>query len=158
MKLKCLVLLLASTMAGIAHAHAASAEAPEGVWLINGEAAVQIFECNSLLCGRIRWLQAPRDAQGQLKRDTRNRDPALRQREPCGLTVIRDLRSSGSNHWNDGWFYYPDSGKIYKIKMELTSSDALVARFYQGTSFIGETKILRFRAHRKDGAERTGWP
>ena len=143
MKLKCLVLLLASTMAGIAHAHTASAEAPEGVWLINGEAAVQIFECNSLLCGRICWLQAPRDAQGQLKRDTRNPDPALRQRELCGLTVIRDLRSSGSNHWNDGWFYYPDSGKIYNIKMELTSSDALVARFYQGTSFIGETKTLR---------------
>ena len=83
-------------MAGIAHAHTASAEAPEGVWLINGEAAVQIFECNSLLCGRILWLQAPRDSQGQPKRDTRNPDPALRQRELCGLTVIRDLRSSWS--------------------------------------------------------------
>ena len=46
MKLKSLVLLLASTMAGIAHAHTASAEAPEGVWLINGKAAVQIFDCN----------------------------------------------------------------------------------------------------------------
>ena len=111
MKLKSLVLLLASTIAGIVHAHTASAEAPEGVWLIDGEAAVQIFECNSLLCGRILWLQAPRDAQGQLKRDRRNPDPALRQRELCGLTVIRDLRSSGPNLWNDGWFYYPDSGK-----------------------------------------------
>jgi hypothetical protein len=58
MKLKSLVLLLAPTMAGIVHAHTASAEAPEGLWLANGEAAVQIFECNSLLCGRIRWLQA----------------------------------------------------------------------------------------------------
>ena len=34
MKLKSLALLLASTMAGIAHAHTASAEDPEGVWLI----------------------------------------------------------------------------------------------------------------------------
>ena len=147
MKLKSLVLLLASTLAGIAHAHTASAEAPEGVWLVNGEAAVQIFDCSSLLCGRILWLQAPRDAQGQLKRDTRNPDPALRQRELCGLTVIRDLRSAGPNHWDDGWFYYPDSGKTYNIKMELTSSDALVARFYQGTSFVGETKILRRVVH-----------
>jgi uncharacterized protein (DUF2147 family) len=142
MKLKTLILLLASAMAGIAHAHPASAEVPQGVWLVNGEAAVQIFECNSLLCGRIRWLQAPRDPQGQLKRDTRNPDPALRQRELCGLTVIRDLRSSGPNHWNDGWFYNPDSGKTYNIKMELTSSDALVARFYLGTSLVGETKTL----------------
>ena len=147
MKLKSLVLLLASTMAGIAHADPASAEVPEGVWLVNGEAAVQIFECNSLLCGRIRWLQAPRDSQGQLKRDTRNPDPALRQRELCGLVVIRDLRSSGRNHWNDGWFYYPDSGKTYNIKVELTSSDALVARFYQGTSLVGETKTLRRVPH-----------
>jgi uncharacterized protein (DUF2147 family) len=147
MKLKSLVLLLVSAMAGIAHAHTASAEAPEGVWLVNGEAAVQLFECNSLLCGRILWLQAPRDSRGQLKRDTRNPDPTLRQRELCGLTVIRDMRSTGPNHWDEGWFYYPDSGKTYNIKMELTSSDALVARFYLGMSFVGETKILRRVAH-----------
>jgi uncharacterized protein (DUF2147 family) len=145
MKLKSLVLLLA--LAGVAYADAASAEVPEGVWLVNGEAAVQIFECNSLLCGRIRWLQAPRDSQGQFKRDTSNPDPALRQRELCGLTVIRDLRASGPNHWDDGWFYYPGSGKTYGIKMELTSSDALVARLYLGSSLVGETKILKRVLH-----------
>ena len=43
MKLK--VLLFASAMAGIALAPMASAAgAPQGVWLIDGEAAVQIFE------------------------------------------------------------------------------------------------------------------
>ena len=142
MKLKGLVLLLMSTMAGIVNAHIAAAEVPEGVWLIKGEVAVQIFDCNGLLCGRILWLQTPHDPQGQPKRDKRNPDPALRQRVLCGLTLIWDLRSTGPNHWDDGWFYYPDSGKIYNMKMELTSSDALVARFYQGTSFVGETKTL----------------
>jgi uncharacterized protein (DUF2147 family) len=142
MKFKSLVLLLISTMAGIAHTHTASAEVPEGVWLIKGEAAVQIFDCNGLLCGRILWLQAPHDSQGQLKRDKRNPDSALRQRELCGLTVIRGLRSTGPNHWDDGWFYYPDSGQTYNVKMELTSSDALVARFYLGASVLGETKTL----------------
>jgi uncharacterized protein (DUF2147 family) len=142
MNLKRLVLLLISIMAGIASAHTALAGVPQGVWLIKGEAAVQIFDCNGLLCGRILWLQAPHDSQGQLKRDKRNPDPALRQRELCGLTLIRDLRSTGPNRWDDGWFYYPDSGKTYNIKMELTSSDALVARLYQGTSFVGETKTL----------------
>lgn len=147
MNFKILVLLLASTMAAIAHADPSSAEAPEGVWLVNGEAAVQIFECNSLLCGRILWLQTPRNAVGQPKRDTRNPDPALRRRELCGLTVIRDLRPSGPNHWDDGWFYYPDSGKTYNIKMELTPSDDLVARLYLGLLFIGETKTLRRILH-----------
>ena len=147
MKLKSLVLLLASTVAVIAPAPPASAGVPEGVWLVDGEAAVQIFACNSLLCGKIRWLQAPRDPQGQPKRDKRNPDPALRQRDLCGLTVIRDLRSTGPNHWDDGWFYYPDSGKTYNLKMELTSSGALVARFYLGTSLIGESKTLTRVAH-----------
>jgi uncharacterized protein (DUF2147 family) len=147
MRLKSLALLLASTMSGIAQAHTASAEVTEGVWLVDGEAAVQLFDCNSLLCGRLIWLQAPRDSQGQFKRDKRNPDPALRQRQLCGLTVIRDLRSSGPNHWEDGRFYYPDSGKTYDVKMELTSSDALMARFYLGTSFVGETKILKRVVH-----------
>jgi uncharacterized protein (DUF2147 family) len=143
MKLRSLVVLLASTMAVIAPAHPASAEVPEGVWLVNGEAAVQIFECNTLLCGRIRWLQAPRDSEGQPKRDMRNPDPALRERELCGLTIMRDLRSTGPNHWDDGWLYNPASGKTYNIKVELTSPDALVARLYLGTSLVGETKTLK---------------
>lgn len=129
-------------MAGIANAHMASAEVPQGVWLIDGEAAVQIFDCNGLLCGRLRWLQTADDPQGQLKRDKRNPDPALRQRELCGLTLIWGLRPTGPNHWDNGSFYYPDSGKTYSLRMELTPSDALVARFYQGISFVGETKTL----------------
>ena len=142
MKLRALFLLLASAMAGIASAPTASAEAPQGVWLIDGEAAVQIFDCKGLLCGRILWLQSPHDPQGELKRDKNNPDPALRQRELCGMNVIWNLRSTGPDHWDDGRFYYPDSGKTYDVKMELTASNAIVARFYQGASFLGETKTL----------------
>jgi hypothetical protein len=39
------------------------AAVPQGVWLIDGKAAVQIFECQGLLCGRILWLKIPRDPQ-----------------------------------------------------------------------------------------------
>ena len=50
MKLKSLVLLLASTMAGIAHAHTASAEAPEGVWLINGRGSSADLRLQQVCC------------------------------------------------------------------------------------------------------------
>lgn len=147
MKFRNLGLLLLATGAGIANAGNASAETPQGVWLVDGEAAIAFFDCDRLVCGRILWLQIPNDAQGQLKRDKRNPDPALRQRELCGLTVVGKLRSAGPNQWDDGWFYNPDSGKTYDVKIELTSSDALVARFYQGTSVLGETKTMTRVAH-----------
>src|SRR5690349_1133758 len=44
----------------------ASAAVPAGVWLIEGKAAVQIFDCSGQLCGRILWLLTPRDPQGRL--------------------------------------------------------------------------------------------
>jgi uncharacterized protein (DUF2147 family) len=142
MRLGNLALLLTATLVGIANAHVAWAAAPQGVWLIDGEAAVQLFDCSGLLCGRLLWLQDARDSQGGPKRDKRNPDQALRHRELCGMTLIWGLHQSGPNRWDDGWFYYPDSGRTYNLKMELTGSDALVARFYRGSSFVGETKTL----------------
>jgi uncharacterized protein (DUF2147 family) len=137
-----MLLLVAATMAGVTGAPMASGKGPQGVWLIEGQAAVQIDDCNGLLCGRLRWLQAPHDADGKLKRDKRNPDPAMRQRELCGLTLLWDLHSAGPGHWDDGQFYNPQSGKTYGMKMELTPFDALVARFYDGISLLGETKAL----------------
>jgi hypothetical protein len=44
----------------------ASVGIPQGVWLIDNEVAVQIFDCSNLLCGRVLWLLIPRDPQGRL--------------------------------------------------------------------------------------------
>lgn len=118
------------------------AGAPQGVWLIDGEAAVQIFDCEGMLCGRVLFLEIPHDSQGELKRDKKNPDPVLRERELCGLSVIWDLHSSGLDNWEGGRFYNPDSGQTYDVKMKLISSDTLEARFYQGASFLGQTKTL----------------
>ena len=126
------VLLFAAAVAGIAPA--ASAGTPQGVWLIDGEAAVQIFDCEGMLCGRIVWLQLPHDLDGKLKRDKKNPDPALRERELCGMKVISNLRPTGADHWDGGRFYNPDSGKTHDVKINLTASEALEARFYEGTS------------------------
>lgn len=125
---------------------------PQGVWLIDGKAAVQIFDCGGLLCGRILWLQTPRDAQDQLSRDRHNPDPALRQRRLCGLTILWGLREAGPNRWEGGWFYNPDDGKTYSVTAELRSADLIVARIYSGLRIFGQTKSLFRVAHgRSDG-------
>jgi uncharacterized protein (DUF2147 family) len=120
----------------------AFATVPDGVWLIDGKAAVQIFDCSGLLCGRILWLQIPRDPQGRLSRDRDNPDPALRQRQLCGLTILWGLRTTGPDRWGGGWFYNPDDGKTYRVSAELRSADLIVARIYLGVPFFGETKTL----------------
>ena len=53
-----------------------------------------------------------------------------------------NLRPTGPDHWDGGRFYNPDSGKTPDVKLNLTASDALEARFYEGTSVLGETKTL----------------
>ena len=116
------------------------AAVPQGVWLIEGKAAVQIYGCDGLLCGRVVWLQIPRDPQGQLGRDTKNPDPALRQRLLCGLTIIWGVQPAGPDRWQGGWFYNPDDGKTYDLSAELRSADVLIARI--GTRTRRETKTL----------------
>ncbi len=115
---------------------------PYGVWLIDAEVAIQIFDCSGMLCGRIRWLQRPRDPQGQLKHDKLNPDPALRSRQLCGLTILWNLRPNGDAAWESGWLYNPDDGQTYRVVMSLQSADVIVARIYIGLQLFGKTKTL----------------
>lgn len=123
------------------------AAALQGVWLIDGKAAVQVFDCGGLLCGRIRWLLIPRDPQDQVVRDKNNPEPALRQRQLCGLTIISGMRPTGPDRWEGGSFYNPDDGKTYGVSAELKSADVLVARIYAGIPALGETKTLQRVRH-----------
>jgi len=120
----------------------AQAAVPPGVWLVDGKAAVQIYDCSGLMCGRIVWLHVPRNALGQLDRDKHNPDPALRDRQLCGVTMLWNLHQTGVNRWKDGWFYNPDDGKTYRVSAQLKSDDVLIARIYVGTPLFGRTKTL----------------
>jgi uncharacterized protein (DUF2147 family) len=136
--------LLLATFLTLAFPRAmAFAAAPEGVWLMEGRATVQIFNCGSLLCGQILRLQTPRDPEGKLNRDANNPDPALRQRRLCGLTVMWGLRPSGGDSWSGGSFYNPEDGKTYSVSARLQTADQIVARIYLGIPLLGETKTLR---------------
>ena len=123
------------------------AAVPQGVWLIDSKVAVQIFDCSTLLCGRILWLQTPRDPQGQLDRDKNNPSPVLRQRRLCGLTIFWGLHPEGSDRWGGGRFYNPDDGATYNVSAELRSADLIVARIYLGIPLFGQTKFLHRVAH-----------
>jgi uncharacterized protein (DUF2147 family) len=132
---------------------AASAMVPDGAWLIDGTGgAVQIFDCDGLLCGRIIWLWMARDIAGRPASDKKNPDPALRQRLLCGLTILQGLQPAGLDHWNSGSLYNPDDGVTYRVSAELRSADVFVARIYLGMPLFGETKtLLRVPRLRSEG-------
>lgn len=115
---------------------------PEGVWLLEGKAAVQIFDCKGLMCGRILWLRIPRNSRGELVLDKKNPDPALRQRPLCGLTVIGDLQPEGADRWKSGWLYNPDDGVKYKVTARLVSNEMIIARAYVLLPILGKTLTL----------------
>ncbi len=123
------------------------------VWLMDAKVAVQIFDCDGLSCGRVTWMVVPRDAQGALNRDWRNPDPALRQRQLCGLTILWGLHPTGADRWEAGWFYNPLDGNTYRVSAKRASADRIVARVYLGIPFFGQTKTLQRVAHRTE----EGW-
>jgi uncharacterized protein (DUF2147 family) len=132
---------------------AASAMVPDGAWFIDGTGgAVQIFDCDGLLCGRIIWLWTARDIAGRPASDKKNPEPAFRQRLLCGLTILQGLQPAGLDHWNSGSLYNPDDGVTYRVSAELRSADVFVARIYLGVPLFGETKtLLRVPRLRSEG-------
>ena len=116
-----------------------------GAWFIERSgAALQLFDCSGLLCGRIVWLQKARDSAGDPARDAKNPDPALRERTLCGLTVLHGLQPAGVDNWNSGRLYNPDDGQTYSVSARLRSADIIVARIYVGAPLFGETRSLRW--------------
>lgn len=123
------------------------AGAPYGVWMIANEVALEIFDCNGLLCGRIVYLRMPRDETGELKREQENPRAGLRPRLMCGMMVLEDLRPVGPDKWDQGRFYDPrDSGR-YSIAMTLISRNVIIARIYSGSLAQSETmvRVLRLK-------------
>lgn len=139
--LACAVPLLTCVTVPVQGAMAA-ATGLSGVWLMGAKVAIQIFDCSGMMCGRVVWLQVPLDSQGLLKRDKLNPDPALRQRQVCGPTIIWNLRATDPNQWEGGWFYNPDDGKTYRAAVELESADVIVVRIYLGLPIFGETRTF----------------
>ena len=133
-------MLVALSVAG--PVSASPTEVPKGMWLVDANSALQIFDCNGLLCGRVAWLKNAHEATGEIRHDVKNPDPTLRERLVCGLTVLWALQPVGSGSWKAGWFYNPDDGKTYRAAAELPSKDTLIARIYVGVPLLGRTKIL----------------
>jgi uncharacterized protein (DUF2147 family) len=127
-------LLLAATTAN------AQNLTPVGVWKDASERIeVSITPCGDLLCGKLVWFKWPNDIQGLPVIDLKNKDPALRGRPLLGLTILRDLRRTDENTWEDGRIYDPNDGEDYRARMSIADDGTLRVRIYEIFPLFGET-------------------
>jgi len=133
----CLILLQILNV----HAQQDEGDAILGHWLTEEEkAVVEVYPCDDQFCGKILWLNEPKNEDGTEKLDTENPDPAKRDRKIIGLNIVWGFRHDGDNKWVGGKIYDPDNGKTYSCKMNL-KGDTLKVRGYIGFSLIGRTTL-----------------
>lgn len=103
-------LVLAAALAG---AQPAGHSPPAGAWITaDRSAVVQFGNCAGRLCGTLVWAR-----EGLEGRDERNHDARLRRRPLCNLAIVGGLSPEGGGKWAGGWFYDPESGVIYKLRL-----------------------------------------
>lgn len=112
-----------------------------GVWINPKESvAVEVERCAGRLCGRIVWIDEPRNADGELKRDRHNPDPQRRDALLCGLRILGGFKPDGDGSWRDGWVYNPDEGKTYHGRLTLQGEDRLEVRGYVLVPLFGRSQ------------------
>jgi uncharacterized protein (DUF2147 family) len=93
-------------------------------WHTPGDkAVVEIAPCGKQLCGTI-ISAALLPATGAPPRDSRNPDPALRNRSIVGVRLLSGFIPDGSG-WKSGTIYNPTNGKTYRSELTLGADGRL---------------------------------
>jgi uncharacterized protein (DUF2147 family) len=109
------VLLFSGTFYGQAHKIT-------GIWLTkDGRSQINIYKKNNKYYGKIAWIRKKEDRN---KKDTKNPDPALRNRKILGLEIIKGFTyDRDEKEWSGGKVYDPESGKFYNAFMWFEDAD-----------------------------------
>ena len=140
----------------------ASADAPtppDGIWYTkDDESIIRVHPCvddADSFCGTLVWLKEPNEANGQVKIDKLNRDPAKKNKPMIGLDILLQMKPD-SDHWK-GKAYNPDDGKIYDITFKVkTDKEANDTADLRGCvlSFLCQTETFT-RAKEVPGGDPT---
>ncbi len=107
-----------------------------GEWVNEkGDAKFKIYRKGDSFYGDITW------GTGGPTKDVNNPDPAKKERDLVGLTILNDFKYEGKNLWSSGTIYDPKDGKTYSCKMTLKKPNQLEVRGYLGVSLFGRSEI-----------------
>jgi len=143
------VQLLGLLLAVAAGVHAATEQTTPivGQWLT--ETRGGIIQIEALPDGTYQGRVAGGNEPGRL--DSKNPDPALRNKPLMGQVIMRGLRSDGDGKWSGGTIYDADSGSVYQCSITLLAPDRIKLRGFIGFSLIGRSQVWT-RYHAKSPA------
>jgi len=135
------VITIVALLAGLQLVAQKKADDVTGIWLTNGKhpAKIQIFKSADKYFGKIVWLKSP-DENGKPKVDSKNPDENKRNQQIVGLLILQGFKFNGSDEWEDGKIYDPESGKTYSCYMSLKDNNTLKVRGYIGVSLLGRSE------------------
>jgi uncharacterized protein (DUF2147 family) len=136
-----LLLALLAANGAIAAAHVRDPIA--GLWRTEGgKGIVELYSCGAHICGRFWWVD---DSPGDVSRDTKNRDPAKRERPLCRAQFMGGFTPDPDKpgHYAGGWIYSPRSGATYSAEMTLIDHNTLDLHGYVITPLLGESQIWK---------------
>lgn len=108
----------------------------EGRWITEDKSGViEISKSGELYQGKV--VGGEKQGDGL---DSKNPDPALRNRELMGMVVLKNLKVEGGK-FVGGEVYDPNSGNTYKAKAELMEDGRLKLRGFIGISLFGRNEI-----------------
>lgn len=145
---KFLILTVAFCQTALAQtpANAATTEGDKivGIWETgSGKARVKIIKSGNYYYGRIVWLREPNNEEGKPKVDKNNPDESKRQAPLLGMRMLAGFEFKGSNLWEDGTIYDPESGSTYNCKINLEDDNTMNIRGFIGISAFGRTDMWK---------------
>ena len=111
-----------------------NADAILGEWLSQEkDGKIVIFKQGDQYFGKISWGKIPG------KKDTKNPDEKLRNKELLGAVILKNFKFTGSA-WENGTIYDPNSGKTYDCILKIRDGNkTLDIRGFVGAAMFGRT-------------------
>lgn len=131
------MLLLVCTSLPAAYA---SEEAAGIWWSPDKDAKLEMkVDAQGRLSGRL--IAIPEKDSGNV--DSKNPDPALRNRPLLGLTVFSGFQREAPNRWAQGQVYDAELGATFQAKVWLEGDDRLMVRGFLGVPLFGRTETFQ---------------
>ena len=109
-----------------------------GTWEMKDKSAkMHVFKSGNEYQAKLLWGKDIVKADGISKKDTKNPDPKLRNRDLMGIVYITGLKYD-DDEWKKGQVYNNSNGKLYKCYVWIEDGE-LHLRGYLGMKILGQT-------------------